>query len=101
MAKSKESSDQEPETFEGAMTGLEQIVRKLESGTMPLEQMLADYAKAVELVQYCHGQLEGARRRIAQLERVRDDGTVEASAWEDSAPQVSEATEPPTRRRGR
>jgi exodeoxyribonuclease VII small subunit len=101
MAKTKENADDEPKSFESAISDLDQLVRKLESGTQPLEQMLSDYARAVELVQFCHGQLEGARRRVAQLERVHPDGSVDVSDWDDHAPQVSEATDPPTRRRGR
>jgi len=93
-------SDDESMTFEGAMTQLEQIVRKLESGTLPLEEMLADYAKAVEYVQKCHTQLDGARRRIAQLQSVREDGKAVVKAWDDTAPQVSEGNEAPSRRRG-
>ena len=75
MAKSK-SADQDDSSmsFEGAMASLEQVVRKLESGSLPLEQMLSEYAKAVEYVQVCHRQLEGARRRIAQLQSVDADG---------------------------
>ncbi|MFN7736373.1 MAG: exodeoxyribonuclease VII small subunit [Pirellula sp.] len=108
MAKSKANidanndakSDDESMSFEGAMTQLEQIVRKLESGTLPLEEMLADYAKAVEYVQKCHTQLDGARRRIAQLQSVREDGKAVVKAWDDTAPQVSEGNEAPSRRRG-
>lgn len=103
-AKSEANADaktnEESMTFEGAMTQLEQIVRKLESGTLPLEEMLADYAKAVEYVQKCHTQLDGARRRIAQLQSVREDGKAVVKAWDDTAPQVSEGNEAPSRRRG-
>jgi exodeoxyribonuclease VII small subunit len=101
MAKTKGNLDPETPTFEGAMTELEQLVRKLESGTQPLEQMLADYASAVELVQHCHTQLEAARRRIAQLEGVGPDGKPEVRDWDDTAPEGNETREPPARRRGR
>lgn len=104
MAKSKANTEAKPDeesmTFEGAMTQLEQIVRKLESGTLPLEEMLADYAKAVEYVQKCHSQLDGARRRIAQLQSVREDGKAVVKAWDDTAPLASEGNEAPSRRRG-
>jgi|694.fasta_scaffold23735_6 exodeoxyribonuclease VII small subunit len=99
-ASTEAKPDEESMTFEGAMTQLEQIVRKLESGTLPLEEMLADYAKAVEYVQKCHNQLDGARRRIAQLQSVREDGKAVVKAWDDAAPQVSEGNEAPSRRRG-
>ncbi len=101
MAKMKADSESETRSFEGSLTELEQVVRKLESGTQPLEQMLVDYAKAVELVQFCHTQLEGARRRVAQLEGVREDGHATVSAWQENATDASDGTEPPSRRRGK
>jgi len=101
MAKSKSNEDPADElSFEAAMAALEQAVRKLESGTLPLEQMLAEYAKAVEYVQQCHRQLEGARRRIAQLQSVGPDGKASTKDWDDTQPIVSESREAPTRRKG-
>lgn len=82
------------------MTLLEQIVRKLEGGTLPLEEMLSEYARAVEAIQVCHGQLEGAKRRIAQLQSVREDGTALVKEWEDAAPSArQDVKEAPTRKR--
>lgn len=99
MAKSKTNADESPTSFEGAMVELEQIVRKLESGTLPLDTMLNDYAKAVEYIQLCHSQLDGARRRIAQLQSVREDGKAVVKPWDDTAPQSPDQGEAPTRRR--
>ncbi len=100
MAKSK-SADQDDSnlSFEGAMASLEQVVRKLESGSLPLEQMLSEYAKAVEYVQVCHRQLEGARRRIAQLQGVDADGKALTKEWDDTAPTVQENRDAPSRRK--
>lgn len=100
MAKSKPSDESSNLTFEQAMTLLEQIVRKLEGGTLPLEEMLSEYARAVEAIQVCHGQLEGAKRRIAQLQSVREDGTALVKEWEDAAPSArQDVKEAPTRKR--
>jgi exodeoxyribonuclease VII small subunit len=99
MAKSKSPSDEAPKSFEASMLELEQIVRKLESGSLPLEDMLADYAKAVETIQSCHNQLESARRRIAQLQSVKKDGTAVVKPWDDTAPTLPDASEAPSRRR--
>jgi exodeoxyribonuclease VII small subunit len=99
MTKLKGSPDEEAPSFENAMSDLEMIVRKLESGSQPLEQMLDEYAKAVELVQHCHKHLDTARRRIAQLESVRSDGKAIVQEWDDQAPVVQENTEAPARRR--
>ncbi|MEK0426768.1 MAG: hypothetical protein RJB11_2859 [Planctomycetota bacterium] len=100
MAKSKANEETNGElSFESAMVALEQAVRKLESGSLPLDQMLAEYAKAVEYVQQCHRQLEGARRRIAQLQSVGPDGKASTKDWDDTAPVISENREAPTRRK--
>ena len=100
MAKSKANEEETSElSFEAAMASLEQVVRKLEGGALPLEQMLAEYAKAVEYVQVCHRQLEGARRRIAQLQSVGADGKALTKDWDDAAPRDSENGEAPTRRK--
>lgn len=101
MAKSKPITDEDAPSFEHAMTDLEQIIKKLESGTQPLDKMLADYAKAVELVQVCQSRLDDARRQIAQLVSVGEDGKAVVQEWDDTAPIVSESKEPSTRRRNR
>lgn len=101
MAKSKLNEDESGEmSFETAMGSLEQAVRKLESGALPLDQMLAEYAKAVEFVQVCHSHLEGARRRIAQLQSVGADGKANTKDWDDTAPVVGDSKDAPTRRKG-
>lgn len=99
MSKGKGNQDSETPSFEKAMSDLEIVVRKLEGGAHPLEQMLEEYAKAVELVHFCHQHLESARRRIAQLDSVRADGTAIVQEWDDQVPVVRETTEAPVRRR--
>lgn len=99
MTRHKEITDEEIPSFEKSMADLEVIVRKLESGTQPLDQMLEEYARAVELVQFCHKHLDNARRRISQLESVQSDGTAVVQEWDDQAPVVRESSEAPSRRR--
>jgi exodeoxyribonuclease VII small subunit len=53
--------------FESAITELEQIVRQLEEGDMPLDRSLALFERGVTLSRYCHDQLTTAERRIEQL----------------------------------
>ena len=59
------------ETFEGALAKLEQRVRKLEGGDLPLEQALTLYEEGVELARTCHEQLEEAEQRVSALARGR------------------------------
>ena len=53
--------------FEAAIAELESIVKKLESGDLPLEQSLALYERGVQLSRFCHARLEEAERRIEIL----------------------------------
>ena len=53
--------------FEAAITELEEIVRKLEEGDLPLEGSLKLYERGVQLSRYCHARLEDAERRIEVL----------------------------------
>ncbi|MCL6453205.1 MAG: exodeoxyribonuclease VII small subunit [Alicyclobacillus sp.] len=59
-------------TFEEAMQQLEETVRKLESGELPLTDSIAAYKQAMTLVQFCRKQLDEAEFQIQQLVE-RDD----------------------------
>jgi exodeoxyribonuclease VII small subunit len=54
-------------TFEEALKRLEELVRRLEQGNVPLEQSLAEYSEAVELLRVCQGKLDAAQCRIEVL----------------------------------
>ena len=83
MARSKSSEMDENQTFESAMSQLEQIVRKLESNSLGLESALSEYAKAVEYVRFCQKQLTGARRKIEKLKGLTGRGEAVTETWED------------------
>jgi exodeoxyribonuclease VII small subunit len=57
-----------PATYEEAMRELEQLVVRLESGELPLEQLLAAYQRGAELMQFCHGRLEAVESQIKMLD---------------------------------
>ncbi len=80
----------EPTDFEQAITELDQIVRTLEQGDLPLEQSLALFERGVRLSRFCHDRLEDAEKRIQVLTQsggLRD----ETAAFEkDLAPRPSE-----------
>lgn len=58
-------------TFEAALASLEDRVRRLEAGELPLEEALDLYEQGVELARVCHEQLEEAEQRVAALARGR------------------------------
>ena len=55
-------------SFESAMAELEQLVAKMESGELPLEESVAAYKRGSELVQYCAAQLERVEKQVKVLE---------------------------------
>jgi exodeoxyribonuclease VII small subunit len=55
--------------FEDALKALEDRVRKLEAGDVPLEDALTLFEQGVELARTCHEQLEAAEDRVASLVR--------------------------------
>ncbi|MCA9572947.1 MAG: exodeoxyribonuclease VII small subunit [Myxococcales bacterium] len=58
-----------PERFEEALAQLEDRVRRLEAGELPLEEALLLYEQGVELARTCHEQLEDAEERVKALQR--------------------------------
>ncbi len=55
--------------FEECLTRLEQIVRDLETGHLPLEESLRVFEEGVALARHCQRYLEDAERRIEVLQR--------------------------------
>ena len=53
--------------FEEALALLEDTVKKLESGTLSLDQSLAAFSEAVELVKVCNEKLENAEQKVRLL----------------------------------
>ena len=53
--------------FEEAMQLLEGTVRKLESGTLSLDESLAAFEEAVGLVKLCNERLEDAEQKVRIL----------------------------------
>jgi exodeoxyribonuclease VII small subunit len=57
-----------PATYEDAMRELEQLVGRLESGEMPLEQMLSGYQRGAQLLQLCRDKLQAVEDQIKVLD---------------------------------
>jgi exodeoxyribonuclease VII small subunit len=72
-------------TYEQARAELEDVVRRLEAGGVPLEDSLALWERGEELARQCQAWLEGARQRM-QAVRETDTPTVAASAPDGEAP---------------
>ena len=69
-----------PKDFESALQRLEEIVRKLDSGDLPLASLLEVYEEGVALSRFCQTKLEEAERKVEILNK-KADGTLERSAF--------------------
>jgi exodeoxyribonuclease VII small subunit len=56
-----------PQTFEGALTQLQQIVHQLEEGDLGLESSLARFEEGIGLLRSCYQILERAEQKIEIL----------------------------------
>ena len=74
-----------PKDFETALRRLEEIVRKLDSGDLPLASLLEVYEEGVTLSRFCQTKLEEAERKIEILNK-KADGTMERSPFNEPDP---------------
>lgn len=62
-------------TFEEELLELEEIVKKLESGEVPLDDAIKEFTKAMELSKKCDDKLKSAEEAITKL--VNKEGNLE------------------------
>ena len=67
------NNDDEQPDFEAALGELEELVRKLESGDLPLDASLEEFKRGVELTRHCQDVLDKAQLSVEQLMNVDDD----------------------------
>lgn len=65
------------QTFEDSMTRLEQIVRAMERGDVPLEESLKLFQEGTELVQRCQKLLDDAILQVKKIMVAQDGSPVE------------------------
>lgn len=63
----------EPASYEVAMEELEQLVARIESGQLPLDQMLAGYQRGAALLVFCRKRLDAVQDQI----KVLDEGQLQ------------------------
>ena len=63
-----------PDSYEEAMQELETLVRSLESGELPLEQLLSGYQRGAALLQFCRDKLAAVEEQV----KVLDDGVLKS-----------------------
>jgi exodeoxyribonuclease VII small subunit len=63
--------------FEDSLKELESLVRKLESGDLPLDESLDEFKRGVELTRHCQDVLDKAQLSVEQLMNLDDDASGE------------------------
>ncbi len=75
--------------FEDALSKLEEIVEKLESGELSLEESLAAFEEGIKLSRVCSGQLDAAERKIEILIKA-EDGQLQIEGFGFESPKEDE-----------
>jgi len=57
-----------PESYEAAQQELEALVARLESGQMPLDELLQGYQRGAALLAFCRERLQAVEAQIQVLE---------------------------------
>ena len=75
----------EEKSFEEALKELEAVVRDMEGGNLPLDELLAGFEKGVGLLRYCEKKLGEAEGKIAVLTQsdIQSGVSAEEQADED------------------
>ncbi len=66
-----EATDTQP-SFETALTQLESIVESMESGEVPLAELLAKFEEGNKLLKICESRLNDAELKIELLKKQKD-----------------------------
>ena len=75
-------ADEKETKFEDALTRLEAVVNRLESGELPLEESLRLFEEGVHLTKVCTHRLEEAERRITILLK-NEQGELQEAPFEE------------------
>jgi exodeoxyribonuclease VII small subunit len=59
-------------SFESALGRLEEIVESMESGDVPLAELLAKFEEGNKLLKLCEGRLKEAELKIEQLKKSKE-----------------------------
>ena len=72
------------EKFEDSLKKLEDIVKKMEAGDLPLDEALKSFEEGVKLIRSCQEKLDEAQRRVGMLLGKEDSLQVKQFNGEDS-----------------
>jgi exodeoxyribonuclease VII small subunit len=78
-----ESGPKTVQSFETCLDELEQVVKQLEAGDLPLEHALALFERGMGLSEICRKQLEEAETRVEIL--IRKEGKIQPEPFRPPA----------------
>jgi exodeoxyribonuclease VII small subunit len=58
----------EPASFEAAQAELDELVRAMEAGQMPLDRLLGAYKRGAQLLEFCRSRLDAVEEQVKVLE---------------------------------
>ena len=71
-------------TFEDALKALEELVRRLESGDVPLDESIDLYERGEKLRKHCQKRLDAAQMRIEKIVTGPDGKAAGTQSFEDN-----------------
>ena len=71
--------------FEDALRALEDVVRKLESGEVPLDDSITLYERGEQLRKLCQARLDAAQARIERIVAAPDGSAAGVQPFDDPA----------------
>lgn len=74
-------AEKKEKTFEESLAKLEEIVKKLESGQVPLDDAILNFTEAMEISKTCNDKLKNAEENINKI--LKDNGKLEEFKIED------------------
>jgi len=72
------------EKFEDALEKLENIVREMETGEMPLDSALKSFEEGIRLIRFCSAKLDETQRRVEQL--LEKENSLQTKTFQDEDP---------------
>lgn len=76
MSTKKKPQSELPASYGQAMTELEALIDRLESGQLPLEDLLAHYQRGTDLLAFCREKVQAVQDQVRLLD---EDG--DAQPW--------------------
>lgn len=61
------------QTYESAVKRLQEIVKALENGGLPLEESVKLFEEGAKLAKFCNSELKKAEQKIIALEDIEED----------------------------